>query len=673
MKNSLLIGLTTLLLFACQHELERPNWDVEMIVPLVHTKMTINNMLADTNLNVSENADGFIHLVYEGSFIDINVDTLIKIDAIADEQTHTLDSASFDNVVITDTATIGETISEIPLGTLIFPDGSTNSIPALPSIANGDTINIDASEYFETMTLFRGMLIIELNNGFPTDISNVSLTLVNATNQNIVATFFFPLIPSGSIVSDSTSIAGQTIDENLISILNNMDINASNGPVLIDYSDAIITTITISDLGITEATAIFPEQQLTETLKEHTFDLGSAQIKEIGIKQGTVTINVLSTLPNGKMIYNIPSLTKNGIPFTSGDMVVPEATNTNLTAFAFNFEGYVLDLTGQEGRLGGDTVNTIYTESFTFIDYTGTLETINSTDSFYSFVEFDLTPEYAKGYLGQDTIEIEPKENTFDIFNTVNATNFEIKEVNLKLKIDNYIGADFKIDLVELIGINDKTNEEVTLINNEIIDINRATLSNNNLPINKTTSELIIPAEEFISILPNKVISAANIYLNPNGQSSTQDFLYPEYPIEATMSIDIPLSLIAENLSLRDTTEVDLPNDNEYEIEKIYLTINNGFPFDAEIQLILLDEYNLIIDTLINNATITAAQVDGNNIVVNSTSTTIEMDYTDFESVKKMVSISSFTTKPINQFIEIYSHYELDITLSAKINKRIGE
>ena len=83
--------------------------------------------------------------------------------------------------------------------------------------------------------------------------------------------------------------------------------------------------------------------------------MGSAQIKEIGIKQGTVTINVLSTLPNGKMIYNIPSLTKNGIPFTSGDMVVPEATNTNLTAFAFNFEGYVLDLTGQEGRLGGDT------------------------------------------------------------------------------------------------------------------------------------------------------------------------------------------------------------------------------------------------------------------------------------------------------------------------------
>ena len=43
------------------------------------------------------------------------------------------------------------------------------------------------------------------------------------------------------------------------------------------------------------------------------------------------------------------------------------------------------------------------------------------------------------------------------------------------------------IDLIELKGRNDKTNDEVILINNEIIDINRATLYNNNLPINQTT------------------------------------------------------------------------------------------------------------------------------------------------------------------------------------------
>ena len=65
-----------------------------------------------------------------------------------------------------------------------------------------------------------------------------------------------------------------------------MDLNASNGPVSINYSDAIITRITISDIGLTEATAIFPEQQLTEILKEHTFNFWiSLKFKKLELKK----------------------------------------------------------------------------------------------------------------------------------------------------------------------------------------------------------------------------------------------------------------------------------------------------------------------------------------------------------------------------------------------------
>ena len=55
-----------------------------------------------------EDEEGFISLVFQQEFIDMNLDTLIKIDTIADEQTHTLDSATFADIVIADTATIGE-------------------------------------------------------------------------------------------------------------------------------------------------------------------------------------------------------------------------------------------------------------------------------------------------------------------------------------------------------------------------------------------------------------------------------------------------------------------------------------------------------------------------------------------------------------------------------------
>ena len=678
MKNILLISLTILLLFACKHELERPTWDVDMIVPLVHSQMNINDMLSDSNLNIIENEEGFVYLVFQQEFIDMNLDTLIKIDAIADEQTHTLDSASFADVIISDTATIGESIIEIPFGTILLPDGSTNSIPAIANVANEDTINIDASEYFETMTLYKGMLIIEIMNGYPSDLSNMSLSLINTTNQNLIATFSFPVIASGATVSDSISIAGETMDKNLLAILHNMDIIASNGPVLINYSDAVITTITISDIGITNATAIFPEQQLTETLKEHSFDMGGAQIKEIGIKSGTVTIYVLSTLPNGKMIYNIPSLKKNGLSFTSGEMLIPEATNTDLTAFEFNFQGYVLDLTGQNGRLGGDTINTIYTEAYTFIDSTGELETINYTDSFYSYVEFDVTAEYAKGYLGQDNIEFGPETKELTLFNKINADIFDLEKADLKIKFENFIGADAEIEINDFSTSNLNTtvlagvdqNGNTIIGHNYTID--RASLSGNGLPINQSVTEIIIDADEMLEILPDKINTQATFYINPNGQATSDDFLYPDYPIKASMNMEIPLSFIAKNLTLIDTTEISISNQEDLEIDQLFITIKNGLPLDANLKLVLLDNQNLVIDTLLPGTTILAASTDANNLVSQISTTTIQMDYTNFNNVKKLISISSFNSTPVNEFISIYNNYTIDITLSAKFKKTIG-
>ena len=678
MKNILLILLTILLLFACKHELERPTWDVDMIVPLVHSQMNINDMLSDSNLNIVENEEGFVSLVFQQEFIDMNLDTLIKVDAIADEQTHTLDSASFNDVVIADTATIGESIIEIPFGTILLPDGSTNSIPAIANVANEDTINIDASEYFETMTLYKGMLIIEIMNGYPTDLSNMSLSLINTTNQNLIATFSFPVISSGATVSDSISIAGQTMDKNLLAILHNMDINASNGPVPINYSDAVITTITISDIGITNATAIFPEQQLTETLKEHSFDMGGAQIKKIGIKSGTVTIYVLSTLPNGKMIYNIPSLKKNDISFTSGDILIPEATNTDLTAFEFDFQGYVLDLTGQDGRLGGDTINTIYTEAYTFIDSTGELETINYTDSFYSYVEFDVTAEYAKGYLGQDTIEFGPETKELKLFNKINSDVFDLEKADLKIKFENYIGADAAIQINDFSTSNSNTtvlagvdqNGNTIIGHNYTID--RASLSGNGLTINQSTTEIIIDADEMLEILPDRINTQATFYINPNGQASIDDFLYPEYPIKASINMEIPLSFIAKNLTLIDTTEISISNQENLEIDQLFITIKNGLPLDANLKLVLLDNQNLVIDTLLAGTTILAASTDANNLVNQINTTSIQMDYTNFNNVKKLISIASFNSTPINEFISIYNNYNVDVTLSAKFKKTIG-
>ena len=670
MKKIIYIFLGILALFSCKHELELPSWNIDLVIPVVHSRLSINNLISDSTTNIDQNESGIISLIFKEELININLDTLIKIDAIADEQTHTLDSASFADVIISDTATLGESINKIPLLSLVLPNGSSNIIPAIPSIASNDTISINASEYFETMNLYQGTLKLDIKNEYPTDISNISLTLINATNQNIIATFLFPLIPTGTTVSDSVSIAGQILDENLFAILDNMDVNASNGAVLIDYSDAIITTITISDIGITEATAIFPEQQLTETLKEHTFDLGGVQLNEVGIKSGTVTVNVLSTLPNGKMIYNIPSLKKNGVSFSSGDIIIPQATGTELTTFEFNFEGYKLDLTGEENRNGGDTINTIYTESFTFIDYTGTLETINATDSFYSYIEFDLTPEYATGFLGTDTISFGPEIIESDIFDFIQSGSIDFEQADMSININNFIGADMGLQITNLSTTNENTEVNASIDNNFIYEINRAQNIDNQ--INSTLTQINFEGDKLLEIFPNKFNTSATFYLNPYGQNVIEDFLYPEFTLDANINIEVPLKVNANNLTLVDTSEIEINEISNYEIQKVFFNIENGFPLDIKLKILLLDVNDIIIDTLVQDINIDAAQVDVNNIVVNNQMTTVEVDYQDFTNIKKAILISSLNTIPNNEYISLYSNYEIDIAISAKINKLLS-
>ena len=679
MRKLFYILICTILLYSCKNELETPTWEIDMIVPIAHSEMNISDMITEVNSNnISSSiaSDSLVSLIFSQEIMDMNFDTLVKIDAITDEQTHTLDSASFADVVISDTATIGETINEIPLGTIIFPNGSTNSIPGIPNVVNEDTVNVDASEYFETMTLYKGMLIIEIINGYPTDISNINMSLINSTNLNVIGTFSFPIIPSGTSAKDSISIAGQTLDENIAAILHNIDINASNGPVLINYEDAIITKITVADIGITEATAIFPEQQLTENLKEHSFEMGNAQIKEIGIKSGTVKINVLSTLPNGKMIYNIPSLKKNGVPFTSGDMIIPEATSLELTTFEFDFEGYILDLTGKEGRIGGDTVNTIYTEAYTFIDYTGELVTINHADSFYSYIEFDLTPEYAIGYLGQDIIEFGPDQQEINIFDKISGGTLSLEQANLSLLIENFIGADANVVLNDFNTSNTITGETVSAnasILGSVYNINRATLTGGGLPINPTNTEIILDAKEMMEIFPNYINTHSNLYLNPNGEQSTLDFLYPEFPIKASLNLDIPLSFIANNLSFSETMDADLSSDDELEVDELYITIKNGFPLNSTIDIILLDEYNNVIDTLIDDKWITSGNINSENRVISPSETMITITNTNYNNVKKIKVAANFSTASLTEHVNIYSSYTLDVILSAKFRKILGE
>ena len=70
MKNKIFFFICIFLFSACKHELEKPTWDVDLLVPLIHSQMSINDMLSDSAITINENEDGFITLVFQEDFID---------------------------------------------------------------------------------------------------------------------------------------------------------------------------------------------------------------------------------------------------------------------------------------------------------------------------------------------------------------------------------------------------------------------------------------------------------------------------------------------------------------------------------------------------------------------------------------------------------------------------
>jgi len=670
MNKITLLTLCALLFFACKHELEKPTWDVDMIIPLVHSQMNIDNMLSDSNLNVVENEDGYVSLIYEQDLLNINYDDLITLETKSEEKSIRIDSVNFNDVVIEQIITIGSVINELPLGTILFPDGSQRDIPAIAGIVKNDTISIDASEYFETMTLYNGMLNLKLINGYPTDISNISFSLYNSTNQNLIATFFTPLIQSGDSYIESVSIAGETLDQKMVGIINNMDIDASNGPVPINYTDAITTVISITEIQIMEATAYFPNQLLHEENVEQSFALGSAKLTEIGIREGTVTINALSTLPDtGTIVYAIPSLSKNGVSFETS-VKVPPNTNGMLTQFIFDFSGYTMDLTGQNNREGGDTVNTIYATLAAYLDSTGELETIHQVDSFYLFNEYNFIPEYAIGYIGQDTLENGPKTIYTDVFKFTSSGTVDFEKVEMSIAVVNYIGADAAIVINDLSASNASSTVTAGIDNTMLYHLPRANLNSNGI-ITPTNTTIDLEADEMLEIFPNKLITHSTIYLNPNGEASTADFFYTEQPMKATLGIEIPLSFIANKLVLSKTSDIE--SDKTEELDILYITIKNGLPLEANLLLVALDDANQIIDTLISNNTILAAITNSQGNVIENRTSIIEIKNTNFLRMSKIQTTAIFNTESQTDFVRIYDNYTMDIILSAKFSKTFGE
>lgn len=425
---------------------------------------------------------------------------------------------------------------------------------------------------------------------------------------------------------------------------------------------------------------------INNSVSETTYSLGTAQLRTVTIKKGSVRYTVKSKIHEvTDFVYAIPGAKLNGIPF-SINVSVPAAIGSTPGIYnkVFDLSGYQIDLTG----ISHNKVNTIYTSLRASVSATGNPVNVAPTDSLIIENTFyDMFPYYAKGYFGNNTFDIGPASTDFTMFNRILSGSIQLEDVNFKLSLENPIGMDARVYINNLSSINSRTGISINLANSIVgspININRAAESGStvyptyaNFPLTIANSNI----KPMIENLPDKFGYTMKIITNPMGNiSGSNDFIYSDQLLKAKINMEIPLSLIATNLVLSDTLNLNIQGSTESQnihSGTITLLANNGFPLDASVQLYFLNAQNVITDSLYDHTnTIDEALINSSLRVIAKKPTKLVSPVSESKmkvlyASKRAILKIKFNTSSQSQYIKIYSDYSIDVKLIGDVNYTI--
>ena len=449
--------------------------------------------------------------------------------------------------------------------------------------------------------------------------------------------------------------------------------------------DTTIDTVYFSPftLPVKECTQIIPAQP-----NENKFNVTSVQLTEIIIHSGKLQISLENkTRKIMDVRYRIPSASLNTIPFDKTVSVPAKSGSTagKITS-SFDLSNYKFDLTGQNHN----KVNTLMTETSVSVNCNDI-----GQDTIFPFTDnvkvsnsfIGIVPQYAKGYFGSAVTTMGPDSTTLSLFSHVIDGALNLQNINIDLDIENSVGADARVTIENLFSTNSRTGSMIPLSHPVIgnpININRAadnggTVTPSLYKISFTPSNSNIKL--FVENLPDKMSYKVKYEINPLGNvSGGNDFIYYRKSIKTDFNMTIPLSLIANHLTLADTLDFKMDSGtNNVNYGNLYVYADNGFPFSAEAQLYLMNDKFIITDSLISIPnTILAPSLDGNFICKGQQATKLAIPanqdkMNELRAAKKMYLKLKFNTAGQPNYVKIYSFYKMDVKIVGDFNYTVNK
>lgn len=406
------------------------------------------------------------------------------------------------------------------------------------------------------------------------------------------------------------------------------------------------------------------------------------RLDSLFIKSGSLTLQFISDINhNAKVSIAIPNVTKNGEIFRTSLEIGYTGTIPVTKTIAMDFSGYRIDLLNSPGHNNEMTVNSrvvVYGDN-------------NPNLSPYHFAINcglkSLRFSRIFGYLGQYSYPFSDSFN-LDLSSNILQGSCQLKEIDLWVTTKNSIGMPLQIDFNELMAHSQNNAphtvniaDPATGFPNPIV-IASPDISNTGSTAESTfhfsdNNSNIIPA---INMIPDYISYDISGKSNPGNNPDEENFIFDTSRFSVGIRVDVPLFAAISGFVIEDTLDFDLEIPDEAKMVEFKIRTINGFPLDAEIQAYFTDENYTILDSLISGQDqhlLVAAPVSGPPdyrvisdppvspfIFAPGPFTTDKLDR--LKKARHLVIKASLSTYQ-SGFVKIYSDYQFDFRLAAKI------
>lgn len=416
---------------------------------------------------------------------------------------------------------------------------------------------------------------------------------------------------------------------------------------------------------------------------EETFDFvfapnAETKIDSIILKSGFLDLNISSDFMHSAMLnVSIPGLKKDGVAFSKNITINYVASTPVTSQNRYDLTGYTFDMTKN-----GSTFNTLQVIYSAVLTSSG--NPVSSSDNFTITKSLSgMAFSRVYGYFGQKAISIDTDSVNLRIFNSAINGYFELTDPKIKVIVDNSFGFPLDVTFTQLNSVNMSTGQVTPIMLSGFpnpFSVNYPSVSEvgstkvTNLQIDKSNSNVNI----LINPTPKYIVHTIEAVSNPDGAPTSSNFITDQSKMTIRTEVELPLVGFGKNLIFQDTLPMALEGSMFEQVESILFRINidNGFPFNAEMQLYFTDENFVVIDSLMgaDREIIASAPVDANGRSSGITNKTTDITY-DRERAEKFFNAKyaivwakgNTPNSQNNSVVKFYEDYFMNVRLGMNV------